>query len=133
MPRSTAGSRLDIPDLRTYSEVPRAEKVAALIEGDKRKIAKERQEFSRTLTPEELEAGVAQLEAAQGLTPARRKPLPARPSFFLDDFSRYEWCVQYAAAGGALSADDAAWKTAYEARMSPEQLDYWQTVQEYGE
>ena len=65
-----------IPDLRTYSEVPRAEKVAALIEGDKRKIAKERQEFSRTLTPEELEAGVAQLEAAQGLH-ARTAQAPA--------------------------------------------------------
>ncbi len=127
--RITAG----IPDLRTYSEVPRTEKVAALIEADKRKIARERQEFSRTLTPEELEAGVKQLEAAQGATPARRKPLPARPGFFLDDFSRYEWCIKYTAAGGELPADDCAWKAAYEARMSPDQLDYWKTVQEYGE
>jgi hypothetical protein len=127
--RITAG----IPDLRTYSEAPRTEKVAALIEGDKKKIAQERREFSRTLTPEELEAGVAQLEAAQGMQPARRKPLPARPSFFLDDFSRYEWCIKYAAAGGAPTDEDTAWKGAYEARLSPEQLDYWKTVQEYGE
>ena len=35
--------------------------------------------------------------------------------------------------GGELPADDCAWKAGYEARMSPEQLDYWQTVQEYGE
>ena len=118
------------PDFREYSSVPSIERVAALIDSGRQKRAEDGRDLYKQYTPDELEAEMARRESVPPM-PKRKKPLPARPSFFLDDFSRYEWCIQIVIAGGELSEEDAAWKNVYESRMSPEQLEYWKAVQEY--
>ncbi len=122
-----------VPDYREYSKVPQAERVAALIEDDRKKRAEENSELNRIPTQEELDAGMARLEAGLPPQPKRRKPLPTRPSYFLGDYSRYEWTIKYLIAGGNLTDEDRTWKESHEAKMTPDQLGYWKTVQEYGD
>jgi hypothetical protein len=60
------------------------------------------------------------------------KPLPARPGYFLDEFSRFEWIMNYARAGGELEADDAAFRDRYMAALGDDQREYWNLYLEYG-
>lgn len=121
-----------VPDFREYSKVPEIEKVAALVGEEKRRKALEQKEIYRKRTPEELEAEVARLETSGHLPPKSPRPLPSRPSYFLTDHDRYGWCVKYEIAGGTLSDEDLKWKKEQESRMNASQLEYWQTVREYG-
>jgi len=120
-----------IPDLRQYSQVSRIEKAAALVDGAVKKRAAERLEFFRQLSPEELEAGVAELEAIQH-QPAPRKPLPERPGYFLTDCDRHLWCVKYESLGGQLSDEDREWVEQYESSMTPSERERWRFEREYG-
>jgi hypothetical protein len=127
--RITAG----IPDLRQYSQVSKLEKVAALVDGDIRKRAAEQVEMNRQLTPDELEAGVKQLEAAQGTQPERRRNLPARPRYFLDDNSRFQWIVEFLKAGGSLDAEDAAFKARHMEKLTESTRDYYEDLLSQGQ
>ncbi len=119
------------PDFREYSQVPEAERVAALIgnQQNRRQIAET--ERTREITQEELDAQVAALEAGFAI-PARNVRLPERPGYFLDEINRFEWCIKYEAAGGTLEETDQAFVAAYETRQTPDQREYWQTVREFG-
>ncbi len=120
-----------IPDLRQYSEVPHLEKVAALVGAEKKKRAAEQAEISRTWTAEELEAEVERTEKLARAASSIKKPLPARPSYFLQDSERYEWCFNFELRGGKLSEEDRRWKEDHEALMSEGQREHWQAVREY--
>ncbi len=122
-----------IPDVRNYSKVPPLEKAAALIGRAKRKIQKHATIYEER-TNEELAAEVAQLEAQGVAADERRRAalsrLPLRPAFFRDRVSRYSWIVKFEIAGGHLSPEDEAFKAEYEAGMSKEESEYWNTVTE---
>jgi putative transposase len=119
------------PDFREYSNVPEAERVAALIGDERKRRQIAQQELTRPLTQEELDAQVAVLEAGVPL-PAPAKRLPARPGYFLDEFARFEWCIKYECAGGELDPADQAFHAAYLTRLTPDQREYWQMAREFG-
>jgi putative transposase len=131
-----------IPDLREYSQVPEAEKVAALVGDERKRIEAARANLTRALAPEELAVEVAKLEALNERLPDGRtaafamsaigKPVPPRPDFFLSRVDRYAWCIKCEAAGGDLSADDREFVTQEEAAMTPDQRERWQFEREYG-
>lgn len=121
------------PDFREYSQVPAVERAAALIGQEKKKQAAERLEFFRELSPEELAAGVAELEALQEQKPQQTKPLPARPTLFLSDCDRHLWCVKYESLGGRLTDEDKAWMEAHEAQMTEAERARWQFEREYAQ
>lgn len=123
-----------IPNFIQHSQTSPVEKAAALIGKDKKKRADEEHELYRERTSEELAAEVAELEAQaeKNKNEVRRKPLPARPTYFLDDLTRYTFCVEYEIAGGELRKDDYAFKTEYENRMTEGQREYWEMVRKYG-
>jgi len=120
-----------VPDFRQYSEVPAIEKAAALVGKAKAELkarAMEENRAAAVLPAEDLASQVAELEANSRQIP--RKPLPKRPAYFFIDLDRYTWIVKFECAGGILSDEDLAFKTGYEATMSAEQAEYWQTVRE---
>lgn len=122
----------NIPDLRNYSESPRIEHQATLFRREKNKRQQEEAELNRLRTPEELEAEVRE-QIIRGMRPTKPpKPPPERPMYFMDDLSRYEWCVKYELAGGELDDNDRAWKTARDAAMDDGERRYWDAVREYG-
>jgi putative transposase len=131
-----------IPDLREYSRIPEAEKVAAVVGEEKKRIEAARANMTRALAPEELAAEVAKLEALNERLPDGRtaafamsamgKPIPPRPDFFTSNTDRYFWCIKCEAAGGDLSAEDRAFVADEEAAMTPDQRERWQFEREYG-
>ncbi|MBN1830264.1 MAG: Mu transposase C-terminal domain-containing protein [Deltaproteobacteria bacterium] len=122
----------NIPDIRQYSEVPQIEKDAARYAIEKQQRTEAERELFRERTPEELAQEVRTLEMKGSLPARTKRPLPERPTYFLDEISRYEWCVQFEIAGGTLSDEDEEWKQKYEASMSDAKREYWQMVREYG-
>lgn len=130
--RFTAG----IPDLRQFSEVPALEKAAALIGKDKRKKVIENQEFYHIRSHEELSVEVAKLEQIAEKSQRKLridKDLPKRPSCFLTELDRYKWVVRFGLTGGELSSNDQVFKANFEAGMSEEQREYWETTRQYME
>ena len=121
-----------IPDFRHYSEVPQIEKDAARYALEKHERTEAEKDLFRTRTPEELEKEVRKLEALGNLPPKTKRPLPKRPNYFIDEFARFKWCLDYEIAGGTLNEPDDKWLSAYEAAMSNEQREYWNTVRECG-
>lgn len=135
-----------IPDLREYSKVPEAEKVAALVGEEKKRIEAARANLTRALPPEDLAAEVAKLEALNERLPDGRtaafaqaaavsamgKPIPPRPGHWLSEVDRHLWCVKCEAAGGELSVEDRSFVAEYEAKMTPAQRERWQFEREYG-
>jgi hypothetical protein len=133
-----------IPDLREYSKIPEAEKVAAVVGEERKRIEAARANLTRALAPEELAAEMAKLEALNELLPDGRsaafaaavsaigKPIPPRPNFWVSATDRYLWCVKCEAAGGDLSAEDREFVTREEAAMTQDQRDRWQFEREYG-
>jgi len=123
-------------DMRQYSEVPQAERVAAKVKAERglRNAEKEAErELYRERTQEELDAEVRALEVQSLKFKVQRpKPLPERPVYFMSDLTRYEWCTNYEMAGGQLQQDDVIFKAGYEARMSSDQREYWETVRRVG-
>ena len=131
-----------IPDLREYSKIPEAEKVAAVVGEEKKRIEAARANLTRALAPEELAAEMVKMEALNERLPngqtaafamsAIGKPVPPRPDYFLKDTDRYFWCLQCEIAGGELSAEDRAFVAEQEAAMTPAERDRWQFEREYG-
>lgn len=120
----------DIPDFIRHSEISQAEKDAARIVSAQKRLVLADSELYRERTDEELAAEVAAIEAATNPPRMEAKELPKRPVVFLDKWERYEWCVYFEAAGGVLADPDVEWKLNHEASMTPEQLEYWQTVKQ---
>jgi len=121
------------PDFREYSQIEPLEKVAACITADEKKRKQGQNDLYRKLTQEEIDTEVAAIRERSSHLPKKTKTqVPERPSFFMDEFCRYEWCIQYEIAGGQLTEKDEIWKNEYEANMTPKQLGYWETVKEYG-
>jgi hypothetical protein len=114
------------PDLRQYSTVPQAERAAALIGDERQRRAQENRELHRPVTQEEITAHIAAMEQGLPLPPPSPRPLPPRPKWFLDDYSRFEWIVNYLKAGGALDAADELFKDNYLAGLAPDQRDYYE-------
>ena len=131
-----------IPDLREYSKIPEAEKVAAVVGEEKKRIEAARANLTRALEPEELAAEMVKMEALNERMPdgqtaafamsAMGKPVPPRPDFFLKASDRYFWCVKCEASGGELPVEDRAFVQEHEAKMTPEERDRWQFEREYG-
>jgi hypothetical protein len=131
-----------IPDLREYSKIPEAEKVAAVVGEERKRIEAARANLTRALAPEELAAEMVKLEALNERLPDGRtaafamsaigKPIPPRPDYFLKDTDRYFWCLQCEISGGELSAEDRTFVTKYEAGMTQAERDRWQFEREYG-
>ncbi len=131
-----------IPDLREYSQVPEAERVAAIVGQERQRIEAAQANMSRALSPEELAAGVARLEELNERLPDGRmkaevmaqlgKPAPVRPDYFATAADRYLWCVKCEAAGGELAAEDRYFVTEEEAKMTPGERERWQFEREYG-
>ncbi|HUU40433.1 MAG TPA: Mu transposase C-terminal domain-containing protein [Desulfatiglandales bacterium] len=126
-----------VPDFTEYSNVPTAERPAALIGRDIRE-QKARQEANKELyrerTAEELAAEVAALEgkAHSSKLIAHSKKLPARPSHFMTDYDRYKWIVEFEMAGGTLSDEDETFKITYETQMNEGQREHWEVIRELG-
>lgn len=122
-----------VPDFIHYSDVPKEEKAAALLETDRKKKVQEQLEFNRKLTPEELESGVKMLEEMNRLpaTSAVPRELPPKPSSWTSKALRHEWCLKTLAAGGTLSDEDTQWMMDYEAKMSPEARKRCEFEREY--
>jgi putative transposase len=118
------------PDFRQYSTVPEAERVAALIGTERKQRAIENKEFTRTLTQEELDRGVEQLEVLQHLPAKSKKQLAGpRPSFFMSDAARHDWSI-LATVDGTISAEDRSWMLNYEALMEPAARERWEYERE---
>ena len=132
----------NIPDLREYSKIPEAEKVAAIVGQERKQIEAARANMTRTLAPEELAAEMVKMEALNERLPngqtaafamsAIGKPIPPRPDYFLKDTDRYFWCLQCEISGGDLTAEDRQFVQDEEAKMTPEQLARWQFERECG-
>jgi len=114
------------PDFREYSRVPEAERVAALIGDDRRRRAIENKDTYRPLSQEELDREVAKLEQGLPLPAKAARPLPARPAYFLDELTRFEWVIEFLKAGGELTADDYAFKIRYLAGLTAGQREYYE-------
>ncbi|MCX5822409.1 MAG: Mu transposase C-terminal domain-containing protein, partial [Deltaproteobacteria bacterium] len=132
----------NIPDLREYSKIPEAEKVAAVVGEEKKRIEAARANLTRALAPEELAAEMVKMEALNERLPDGRtaafamsaigKPIPPRPSEFMSRSIRYEWCLQCEVAGGELSTEDRAFVAEEETKMTPAQRERWQFEREHG-
>jgi len=133
----------NIPDLRQYSQIPEAEKVAAVVGEEKKRIEAARANLTRALAPEELAAEMVKMEALNARLPDGRtaafamscagKPIPPRPDYFVSNTDRFLWSVKCEAAGGELSAEDREFVTKEEAAMTQDQRDRWQFEREYGQ
>lgn len=133
-----------IPDLRQYSQVPEAEKVAAVVGEEKKRVEAVRANLTRELTPEELAAEMVKMEALNERMPDGRsaafatamsaigKPVPPRPDFWTSATDRYFWCLKCEISGGELSAEDRQFVQDEEAKMTPAQRDRWQFERECG-
>lgn len=131
-----------IPDLRLFSQVPEAEKVAAVVGVERKRIEAARASLTHTPSPEELAVEMGKLEALNERLPDGRmaahainamgKPIPPRPDYFLSSVDRHLWCVQCVASGGSLSAEDSAFVAEHEAALPQDQRDRWQFEREYG-
>lgn len=122
-----------VPDIREYSQVPQVEKAGKQLTAHSSKLIAEERELSRVRTQAELSAEVTAIEAQSSKLKAQsRKVLPARPGYFISELARYEWCVNYEMAGGALKEKDTIFKAGYEAAMPEDQREYWQTVRALG-
>lgn len=125
-----------IPDLREYSQIPEAERVAAVVGSERRRLEAVRANEARPLTAEELAEKMAELERLNERLPDGRtvavamaamdRPLPERPDFFISETDRLFWCIQYEAAGGRLSDDDKAFLEGQLATMPPESRARWE-------
>lgn len=132
----------NIPDLREYSKIPEAEKVAAVVGEEKKRIETARANLTRALAPEELAAEMVKLEALNERLPDGRtaafamtcagKPIPPRPDYFVSNTDRYLWSVKCEAAGGELSAEDREFVTKEEAAMTQGERERWQFERECG-
>lgn len=124
-----------VPSIREYSRIPAAEKAAALIGNTTRKKAEEKEELYRERTEDELTAETKALEEQSRAETQRRreKTLPKRPEYFLKEYDRYKWCVEYEMAGGELGDDDQTFKDDYEVTMDDGQREYWEAVKECGQ
>jgi len=120
------------PDFRQYSQVPEAERVAALIGADRKRRAIENKEATRPVSQEELTAHIEKMEQGEALPPKHETPLPPKPDYFRDEFARYQWILKHLKAGGELAADDAAFREKYEAAMKPDERERWQFEVAYG-
>jgi putative transposase len=113
------------PDFRQYSTVPQAERVAALIGTEKKRRATENKKYTEPITQESLDAGVMMLEELNRIPAKTNKPLAGpRPSYFVSDSDRHDYCI-LASVDGTISDDDRAWMENYEAAMTPEARDRW--------
>ena len=117
-----------IPDFREYSCVPEAERVAAQIGNEQKRRQLIETERTRELTQEELDAAVAKLEQGMPLPAKSKRPVPERPGCFMNDQIYFEWIQDVLKAGGALSAEDEAFKTKHLAEMSPGEREYYDFV-----
>jgi len=113
------------PDFREHSKVPEAERVAALIGAEKKRRALENKEYNRPISEREINEHIQKMEAKQALPFKKRKPLPERPSFFLDQDSRFLWILEFLEAGGKLSEEDERFKSEYVARLTESQREYF--------
>jgi len=130
------------PDLREYSQAPETERVAAVVGQEKKRIEAMQANMTRALSPEELAAEVAKLEALNERLPDGQtramamaqigKPAPVRPSNFASKATRYEWCIQKEASGGELSAEDRFFVEEEEVKMTTAERERWQFEREYG-
>lgn len=120
-----------IPDFREYSQIPKTEKVAALIGEEKRRQEQAKITHEKPMSSEQYEAEVAKLEAMNTLPQKTSKSLPARPTIFMTDCDRHLWCVKFESLGGQLTEDDRTWVQGYEAQMSDAERERWQFEREY--
>ena len=119
------------PDFRNYSTVPQIERAAALIGKERTKRAIENKAANRVMSQDELDVKVAELEMLNRIPAKTNQPLAGpRPSYWISDFDRYEWCLK-AFVDGVLSDNDAAWVAEYEKAMEPKDLERWQFQKEY--
>ena len=131
-----------IPDLRQYSQVPEAEKVAALVGEERKRQEAARANLTRPQSVEELAAGISILEELNERLPDGRtvafaasqigKPVPPRPTHFMTDSDHFFWCLKCEIAGGELQKEDLAFVQKYESEMTPAQRERWQFEREYG-
>lgn len=119
------------PDFRQYSQIPEAERVAALIGAEKKQRAIENKAVNQPITQEELDQKVKQLEMLNRIPAQSSKPLaPERPAYFTSDAARHDYCI-LAAVDGTISAEDQAWMDHYEAAMDPADRERWEFEREY--
>jgi putative transposase len=109
-----------VPDFIQYSQVPDAEKAAAIVGRKRRQQALKEAERLRPQTAEELAAKVEEME---------QRLLPRRP-IFQSEIERYRWILDEQARGNPISEEDAAFVAQQEAGMKPETLKYWDVYKE---
>jgi putative transposase len=118
------------PDFRQYSTVPEAERVAALIGTEKKQRAIENKIANKQIPQEEFDAKVQALEVLNRIPAKTSKPLAGpRPSFWLSDADRHQWCM-LASVDGTISEEDSAWMKNHEALMTPQARDRWEFERE---
>jgi hypothetical protein len=119
------------PDFRQYSQVPEAERVAALIGTEKKQKAIENKASNQPISQDELDRKVLQLEILNRIPAQTSKPLaPERPNYFTSDAARHDWCI-LAAVDGTIGDEDRAWMSAYESAMDPADRERWEFEREY--
>lgn len=118
------------PDFRQYSTVPEAERVAALIGTEKKQRAIENKMANKQIPQEEFDAKVQALEVLNRIPAKTSKPLAGpRPSFWLSDADRHQWCM-LASVDGTITEEDSAWMKNHEALMTPQARDRWEFERE---
>ena len=110
-----------IPDVRKFSNVPAAEKAAALVGREKKKRAQAAAALAYVPSDEELAENVAQLE--------NYRPAPVRPEF-RDADQRYEWCLYELADGRDIEPGDAEFMQEFEESWDEGRAEYWAIVRD---
>jgi len=119
------------PDFRQYSQVPEAERVAALIGTERKQRAIENKEINRVITQEELDEKVKIIEELNRIPAKTAKPLAGpRPSYFLSDAQRHDWCIN-AFVDGTINDEDRAWMESYEDAMDDDDRKRWEFAREF--
>jgi putative transposase len=123
-----------VPDMLEYSKVSTIEKAAAVIGAERKEQSAKRLEIYRELSPEEMEEGIRKLEERAESSKLKAQSVKAlkRPTYFLTELDRYKWVIKAENNGNELIPEDAEFKQDYESRMDSDQLEYWDTVRQYG-
>jgi len=119
------------PDFRRYSQIPKAERVAAVIGAERKRREIENKEYSKEISQQELDKKVHALEILNTLPPPKKiLEVPPRPNYWLSESARFEWCLR-ASLAGAISSEDLSWMTDYENAMSPGDKAYTNNHREF--
>jgi len=120
-----------VPDIRMFSQVPKAEKEAKKIAYIRETEARETENLYREPTLQEVEAHKQRQREfeANPFRPAPRDEVVKRPAAFLSELERVEWIIRAEAEGIGVLEEDRMFKEKYLASQDEDTRNYWETRQ----